>query len=168
MACRSWKERDHPFLKASERQRNNGRSLPRIFVLGSDTATETATALPRISVIGSDTATETATTLPRISRIDCRILQLQELLGNNNSKAVAVPPKSLCRCCIRPLIREIRDKAAAVSVAVSDPITEIRGKSSLRLLLPLQYPIQSAKIRREPVAVRSHCPCCIARTGVTL
>jgi hypothetical protein len=53
--------------------------------------------------------------------------------GNSNSQAVAVPPKVFLplqlsiRC-----IREIRGKAVAVSVAVSDPIPEIRGN-----LLPL-------------------------------
>jgi hypothetical protein len=37
-------------------------------------------------------------------------------------------PQVFLSCRIRPSIREIRGKAVAVSVAVSDPITEIRGK----------------------------------------
>jgi hypothetical protein len=53
-------------------------------------------------------------------------------LGGNCHDSVPLQlqfPKGLCRCCIRPLIREIRGKSVAVSVAVSDPITEIRGKA---------------------------------------
>jgi hypothetical protein len=52
--------------------------------------------LPRISVIGSDTATETAAALSRISRINGRIQQRQRLLGGTATALLLLFPKSSC------------------------------------------------------------------------
>ena len=53
-------------------------------------------------------------------------LQLQLLLGGTAASPELLMqfPQKSCSCSIRPLISAIRDKAVAVSVAVSDPIRE--------------------------------------------